>query len=194
MKVESSICRRNNVGKRNYAMVLLASRLGLHASDIAGLQFGNIDWDRNVLILNMRKTGRGTELPLLTDVGNAIIEYLRYGRPKSTLQHVFLAARAPYVGTTKGCVCAAINAVICRSGVYTIGKHHGPHSLRHSLASAMLNDGTMLPVISETLGHKSTQTTMSYLKIDIASLLKCALPVPHVPDAFYMQRGGAFYA
>lgn len=194
MAVESSISRSNNVGKRNYAMVLLASRLGLRASDIAGLQFDNIDWDRNLITLNMRKTGIMTELPLLADVGNAIVEYLRYGRPKSTLNHVFLSARAPYVGATKACVCAAINAAICRSGICTDGKHHGPHSLRHSLASAMLNDGTVLPVISGTLGHKSTQTTMSYLKIDIASLLKCALPVPPVPNEFYMQKGGAFYA
>lgn len=72
-------------------------------------------------------------------------------------------------------------------------KHHGPHSLRHSLASAMLEGGATIPVISESLGHRSTQTTLTYLKIDIQSLLKCALPVPSVDEDFYMQRGGAFY-
>jgi len=77
--------------------------------------------------------------------------------------------------------------------VDTSGKHHGPHSLRHSLASAMLKSGSMMPVISESLGHRSTQTTLAYLKIDIRSLLKCALPVPEIADSFYMQRGGAFY-
>ncbi|MDR0745799.1 MAG: tyrosine-type recombinase/integrase [Mediterranea sp.] len=193
MVVENSISRSSGVGKRNYAMVLLASRLGLRASDIAGLQFNNIDWDKNLIIFKMQKTGKTIELPLLADVGNAIIDYLRHGRPNSTLQNVFLSARAPYVGATKACVCAAINTIICHSGIDTGGKHHGPHSLRHSLAATMLNNGTVLPVISETLGHKITQTTMSYLKIDIASLLKCALPVPPVPNAFYMQRGGAFY-
>jgi site-specific recombinase XerD len=193
MKVENSISRSCGVGKRNYAMVLLASRLGLRASDIAGLQFGNIDWDKNLITIKMQKTQKVIELPLLADVGNAIIGYLRYGRPNSTLQSVFLSSRAPYVGATKSCVCAAINQIICQSGIDTNGKHHGSHSLRHSLASTLLNDGTVLPVISEILGHKSTQTTMSYLKIDINSLQKCALPVPPVPNVFYMQRGGAFY-
>jgi len=90
-------------------------------------------------------------------------------------------------------VCAAIQDIITKSGVDTSGKHHGPHSLRHSLASAMLKEGSMMPVISESLGHRSTQTTLAYLKIDISSLLKCALPVPEIDDSFYMQRGGAFY-
>lgn len=191
--VENSVSRSSSIGKRNYAMLLLASRLGLRASDIAGLQFDNIDWDKNLIILEMQKTQKVIELPLLANVGNAIIDYLRHGRPKSTLQSVFLSGRAPYIGATKSCVCAAINGIICRSGINTDGKHHGPHSLRHSLAGAMLNDGTTLPTISETFGHESTRTTMLYLKIDIPSLLKCALPVTSVPDTFYMQKGGAFY-
>lgn len=191
--VENSVSRSSSIGKRNYAMLLLASRLGLRASDIAGLRFDNIDWDKNRITLEMQKTQKVIELPLLANVGNAIIDYLRHGRPKSTLQSVFLSGRAPYIGATKSCVCAAINGIICRSGINTDGKHHGPHSLRHSLAGAMLNDGTTLPTISETFGHESTQTTMLYLKIDISSLLKCALPVTLVPDTFYMQKGGAFY-
>ena len=174
-------------------MVLLASRLGLRASDIAGLQFSNIDWDRDTITLVMQKTGKAIELPLLADVGNAIIDYLQNGRPRSALQSVFLSGRAPYVAATKSMVSSAINAIICKSGIDVTAKHHGPHSLRHSLASAMLENGTMMPVISESLGHRSTETTLTYLKIDIMSLRKCALPVPSVPENFYMQRGGAFY-
>jgi len=193
MKVESSASRSSAVGKRDYAMLLLASRLGLRASDIAGLQFGNIDWDKNHITIMMKKTQNTIELPLLVDIGHAIIDYLRNGRPISILQNVFLSSRAPYVGTTKATVCAAIARIICRSGIDTRDKHHGPHSLRHSLASTLLNNGTELPVIAEVLGHKSTQTTMLYLKIDINSLQKCALPVLAVPKGFYMQKGGVFY-
>lgn len=182
MTVENSVRRSSGVGKRNYAMLLLASRLGLRASDIAGLQFSNIDWDRNLIILVMQKTKKVIELPLLADVGNAMIDYLQHGRPKSTLQSVFLSGRAPYVTATNLMVCAAINTIICRSGIDITGKHHGPHSLRHSLAGAMLEGGTMIPVISESLGHRSTETTLTYLKIDIRLLLKCALPVPSVPE------------
>ena len=193
MRIEQSVSRNSANGKRNYAMLLLASRLGLRASDIANLQFSDIDWDKNMITLTMQKTKKVIELPLLADVGNAIIDYLRHGRPKSDSQNIFLSGNAPYVAATKNMVCAAINEIILRSGVDTSGKHHGPHSLRHSLASAMLNGGSMMPVISESLGHRSTQTTLAYLKIDIRSLQKCALPVPEIADCFYMQRGGAFY-
>ena len=193
MRIEQSVSRNSANGKRNYAMLLLASRLGLRASDIANLQFSDIDWDKNMITLTMQKTKKVIELPLLADVGNAIIDYLRHGRPKSDSQNVFLSGNAPYVAATKNMVCAAINGIILRSGVDTSGKHHGPHSLRHSLASAMLNGGSMMPVISESLGHRSTQTTLAYLKIDIRSLQKCALSVPEIADCFYMQRGGAFY-
>ena len=193
MRIEQSVSRNSANGKRNYAMLLLASRLGFRASDIANLQFSDIDWDKNMITLTMQKTKKVIELPLLADVGNAIIDYLRHGRPKSDSQNVFLSGNAPYVTATKNMVCAAINGIILRSGVDTSGKHHGPHSLRHSLASAMLNGGSMMPVISESLGHRSTQTTLAYLKIDIRSLQKCALPVPEIADCFYMQRGGAFY-
>jgi Site-specific recombinase XerD len=193
MSIEQSVSRNSANGKRNYAMLLLASRLGLRASDIANLQFSDIDWDKNMITLTMQKTKKVIELPLLADVGNAIIDYLRHGRPKSDSQNVFLSGNAPYVAATKNMVCAAINGIILRSGVDTSGKHHGPHSLRHSLASAMLNGGSLMPVISESLGHRSTKTTLAYLKIDLRSLQKCALPVPEIADCFYMQRGGAFY-
>lgn len=193
MTVEKSVNRSSGVGKRNYAMVLLASRLGLRASDISNLQFSNIDWDNDLITFVMQKTGRVIELPLLADVGNAIIDYLQHGRPQSDLQHVFLSSRAPYVAATKAMVCAVINTIICQSGIDVTAKHHGPHSLRHSLASALLENGTMMPVISESLGHRCTEATLTYLKIDIKSLMQCALPVPSVPEDFYKQRGGAFY-
>ena len=193
LMIENSIARSNAVGKRNYAMTLLASRLGLRASDIANLKFGEIDWDNNLLTITMQKTRKVVQLPLLAEVGNSIADYLKNGRPKSSLDQVFLSSRAPYTGATKACVCAAINEIILKSGVDVHLKHHGPHSLRHSLASAMLSEETTLPVISESLGHRHTDTTMVYLKIDIPSLMKCALPVPSVAEGFYMQRGGAFY-
>jgi len=193
MQVEQSISRSSRVGKRNYAMVLLASRLGLRASDIAKLQFEDIDWEANNITIRMQKTQKEIQLPLIAEVGNALIDYLKNGRPASSLKCVFLSSRAPYVEATKKCVCAAINRIITNSGVDVSLKHHGPHSLRHSLASAMMQEGVSLPAISEALGHKHTDTTMVYLKINTQSLLKCTLPVPMVPDDFYSQRGGAFY-
>lgn len=192
-QIESSVIRSSNVGKRNYAILLLATRLGLRASDIAGLQFSEIDWGRNLITLTMYKTGKTIELPLLVDVGNAIIDYLRNGRQNSDLKNVFLSCRPPYLAVTNNTVTSAIGRLIPKSGISTDGKHHGPHSLRHSLAGTLLKNGTTLPVISEVLGHKSTQSTMAYLRIDILSLMQCALQVSQVSDNFYNQKGGIFY-
>ena len=89
--IENSIARSNAVGKRNYAMTLLASRLGLRASDIANLQFGEIDWDNNLLTITIQKTRKVIQLPLLAEVGNSIVDYLKNGRPKSSLDQVFLS-------------------------------------------------------------------------------------------------------
>ena len=82
------------------------------------------------------------------ELNERCVDYLHYGLPKSKLKSVFLSARAPYVGATKACVSADVNGVIIRSGVNIADKRPGPHSLRHSLASTMLDNGMMLPVIS----------------------------------------------
>jgi site-specific recombinase XerD len=191
--IEDSVERSSGVGKRNYAMLLLASRLGLRASDIANLKFNNLDWEQNEIHLTQYKTGNPVTLPLLSDVGNAIIVYLQHGRFKSDTPHVFLSARAPYVPATKSAVCAALSCIILQTEVETENRHHGPHSLRHSLAGRLLDNNVPIQVISETLGHTKTDTTMTYLRIDVTSLLKCSLPVPPVSDSFYTQKGGVFY-
>jgi integrase len=191
--IEKSIERGSGVGKRNYAMMLLSSRLGLRSSDIAGLKFSNIDWERNEISLTQFKTGNPVTLPLLSEVGNAIIDYLKNGRFSSKSPHVFLSCRAPYVPATKSTVCSAIRYIIEQSGVSVEHRRHGPHAMRHSLAGRLLENHVPVSIISEALGHASTETTMSYLRIDISSLLKCALPVPPVCDGFYMQKGGLFY-
>jgi site-specific recombinase XerD len=191
--IEESVDKSSGVGKRNYVILLLASRLGLRASDIANLKFSNIDWDKNEIKLSQYKTGHPITLPLLNDVGNAIIDYLKYGRFKSESQNVFISSRARYVPASKSIVCSAIGEVISKFGVKIDGRHHGPHSLRHSLASCLLKNETPIHVISEALGHTKTDTTMTYLRIDLTSLLKCAITVPLVSDEFYAQKGGVFY-
>lgn len=192
-KIEHSVNRNSPIGKRDYAMVLLASRLGLRSSDIATLTFSELDWANNMLKKRMQKTGKFIELPLLAEVGNAIIDYLKNARPKSKSDMVFILGRSPYSPLDAGVVSAQINNIIKRAGVDVKDRHHGAHALRHSLASAMLGMNTSIETISETLGHQSTETTMCYLKIDVESLKKCALQVPSIPDSFYLQRGGSFY-
>lgn len=194
LKIESSINRNTPVGKRDFAIVLLASRLGLRAADIGALEFSQIDWTNSMIRITTQKTGKVVELPLLAEVGNALITYLKHGRPQSSSKKIFLLARAPYSEINSTIVSNVISSVIRKSGVDTSLRKKGPHSLRHTLATTLLGKNTGMPVISEILGHQSTDTTNVYLKIDITSLLKCALSVPSVPNTFYEQiEKGGFY-
>jgi site-specific recombinase XerD len=192
-QIESSIHREDATGKRNYAMTLLASRLGLRASDIAHLTFGNIDWENSTITLSQFKTGKEIELPLLVEVGEAIIDYLKYGRKRSESPRIFLYTRAPFTAMTNAAVAGTLGRTVDASGVDTNGRKHGGHAMRHSLASRFLENEESMPVISEALGHQSTTTTMSYLRIDVESLRKCALNIPLVDTSFYEQEGGVFY-
>ena len=192
-QIESSIRRDNATGKRDYAMTLLASRLGLRASDIAHLTFGNIDWENSTIKLSQFKTGKVIDLPLLADVGGAIIDYLKYGRKSSASPYIFLYTRAPFTAMTNSSVAAAFGRMVDSSGVDTTERKHGAHAMRHSLASRFLENQVSIPVISEALGHQSTTATMSYLRMDVESLRQCALNVPLVEPSFYEQEGGTFY-
>ena len=192
-KMDSVVERNSRVGKRNYAMYLLASRLGMRSGDIRNLTFSNIDWERNVLAFKQQKTGKEIELPLFTIIGEAIIDYIRNGRPQSNLKTIFLSANAPFTPITVSTFTSVITDIIYKAGIEPKGRRHGPHCLRHSLATNLLNQGTPLPVISEVLGHSHTESTKIYLNVDVESLLCCSLDVPPVPDRFYMQKGGWFY-
>ena len=192
-RIESSIERSSAVGKCNYAMILLASRLGLRISDIVSLEFDNIDWDNNAIHKATRKTGKDINLPLLPDIGDAIIDYLKNGRPKSCSHRIFLSSKPPYEPLHSSTAATRIKACISNSGVNVSGRKHGPHSLRHSLANALLSNGAKMPTISEVLAHRNTQSTMSYLRIDMKEQSKCALEVPLIDERFYTQRNGFFY-
>ena len=193
MRVEKAVDRRTNIGKRDYAVILLASRLGLRSSDIRMLEFKNIDWDLNEIRIMQYKTKRSLSLPLLSDVGDAIIDYIKNARPQCNRKNIFLTCSHPY----KPCEAATISTIVKRyfieSGVDHKGKHTGPHALRHSLATTMLGNGTTLPVISGVLGHATSESTMYYLGVDVLSLLRCSLDVPPVHESFYTQKGGILY-
>jgi len=186
----SSIDRGNPKGKRDYAMFLLALKLGLRSSDIANLKFENISWQTNEFIFEQKKTGKSVTLPVLPEVGNAIIDYLKYGRPQSNENYCFLQIVSPHGKITPHDIANAVQLYLKRAHIDLKNRKHGPHVLRHSFASGLLDQTTPLPVISEALGHSSTMSTMFYLRIDTSSLKQCALEVPSIPFSFYRQKGG----
>lgn len=193
-EIERSIERKTKNGKRNYAMVLLASRLGLRASDVAGLKFSEIDWENCTITRKQCKTGRTITLPLLSDVGEAIIDYILNARPKTNgIDSVFVNHKCPYKPCSSIAFTNLVRRIISRSTVSSDGRHSGAHCLRHSLATALMNDGVEFPIISEVLGHKSVLSTTFYLGVSVKSLLDCSLEVPIVQDDFYTQKGGEFY-
>ena len=184
-KMLESIDRGNPKGKRDYAMVLLCARLGLRSSDVCQLQFSEINWKKNVIVLDQKKTGNTIELPLLPEVGNAIIDYLKFGRPQSESSHVFLKAGHWCTPLNPATLHTIVRSCLLNAGVEIENKKSGPHALRHSLASQLLENKSPLPVISSVLGHKSSEATKGYLRIDISALRSCALPVPPLENQYY---------
>jgi len=185
----ASIDRSSPKGKRDYTMILIIARLGLRAKDVCCLTFNNIYWEESLIILNQNKTNKKVELPLISEIGEAIIDYLKYGRPESELPYIFLQARAPYDRLNRSTLHSIVTFYLNRAGIqYKNKRKHGPHALRHSLAGVLLQKKIPIPVISEVFGHKNTESTRYYLRIDLNSLRQCALEVPPVPPAFYSGR------
>jgi len=171
-----SVDRITPTEKRDYAILLLAARLGIRAGDIRGLQFGHIKWNACEIRFVQSKTKQEVILPISEEIGLALMDYLQNARPQSGSNNVFIRHRAPYEAFgPSNSFYRIIQYYLKRSGIDLADKHIGIHSLRHSLASNMLMEGTALPVISEVLGHSSTDSTRQYLKIDIEQLRKCAL-------------------
>jgi integrase/recombinase XerD len=174
------IDRGNPKGKRDYAVILLAARLGLRAQDICDLSFESLKWGTNTIEIVQGKTEEPVTLPLLNDVGLAIIDYLKYARPECTATNAIFLRLIPPIGKLEAPTLHSIVTHHMRKAGIKVqdGKKHGPHALRHSLASALLEDNISLPVISEILGHTSTASTSVYLKIDINQLRNCSLSPP----------------
>jgi len=183
----ATVDRNHPVGKRDHALLLLAARLGLRAGDICGLTFENIKWEENSIVIFQQKTQNMLALPLTEEVGMALVDYLKHGRPATECQCVLVKHVQPYDALNPSSTYTIVSRYFEKSGIpMPGGKKRGPHALRHSLASALLENGVPLPVISEVLGHTNTKATGVYLKIDIENLRKCAISVP-----FYAEKGKA---
>jgi site-specific recombinase XerD len=172
----ASIDRRTAVGRRDHAILLMLARLGLRAGEVVSLELGDIDW--NLGQVNVRgKSGQRNRLPLPTEVGKAIAAYLRRGRPHSTSRSVFLRARAP-ICAFRGvsAIDSIVRHALQRAGIQATTS--GAHQFRHGLATEMLRQGASLSEIGDLLGHRHSQTTMIYTKVDIEALRTLALSWP----------------
>lgn len=173
-----TINRHSPIGKRDYAMILTACMLGLRSIDIKHLTLDDFDWRRKLLSFKQHKTGKLLTLPIPNPVGWAIIDYIRNGRPRVfETRTLFVKHMPPFSPIGDGNhLYGSIAHYMNKAGIKKESKH-GFHSLRHTAASLLLEGGTPLEIITEVLGHSSTDVTSVYLKIDTEGLRQCVLPL-----------------
>lgn len=175
-KLIGAIDRASPKGKRDYAIILIACRLGLRCMDIKNLRMADFHWAEKKLSFVQSKTRQPMELPLVPDVGWAVIDYLKYGRPKVDSDCVFVRHMAPFLPFSEGDhLEQLIRSYMEKAHVPKLKKRRGMHSLRHTMASVLLEKETPLPVISDIIGHLDTNSTAVYLKVDMERLAQCPL-------------------
>jgi site-specific recombinase XerD len=162
------------VGRRDRAILVLLARLGLRAGEVAALELADLDWRAGEVVLHNAKARRRERLPLPVDVGEAVVAYLRRGRPRVACRKVFLRLNAPIVGLTPPAVTAIVYRACRRAGL----PEAGAHRLRHSVATAMLAGGGTMAEVGQVLRHVRRETTRIYAKVDRRALRDLALPWP----------------
>lgn len=173
----SSFDREKANGLRGYAIALCLSRLGLRQSEVANLSLDDLKWQSGTIRLSEGKGRRTNELPLPEDVGEAIVAYLKNGRPATAERKIFVRHCFP-MGTavTGSAIGAVIRRAFKRAGLQL--PSYGSHILRHTVATHMIQQGVSIKEIADILRHKSIDTTVIYTKVDIPMLSEVALPWP----------------
>ena len=180
-KILQALDRGNPCGKRDYAIIVLVTRLGLRGVEVKRLRFADLDWLGNQISIVQAKTGQQVVLPLLKDVGWAIIDYVQHGRPACECPEVFVRHTAPIGPFSDQDHLHQILTKHARVAHVRLGqeRRHGMHSLRHTLATRLLENGTPIEQIADILGHQQVASTGVYLKSSLGLLAQCALD----PDA-----------
>jgi len=180
-----AVDRSSAKGKRDYAILLLACRLGLRAGDIRTLKLDNLRWAESIIEITQAKTGAPLTQPLTSEVGEALIDYLKSGRPQTTHREVFLKVNPPFgpFGDSD-----SLHHIVKYwrqlAGItFRSPQRRGLHSLRHTLATRLLEKSTPLPTIAEILGHTSLESTRIYAKADVEALRSVALDPEEVNHA-----------
>ena len=173
----AAVDRTSPVGKRDYAILILAARLGLRAGDIRTLRLDDIDWGSSSIHIVQGKTGHRLDQPFPPEVGEALVDYLKNARPVSKSRQIFLRVHAPHEPVSERNAFYDLVARYRRLAGLKLPRESrkGLHALRHSLASRMLQAKIPIDTIAGTLGHASPETTRAYLRVDIESLRRVAI-------------------
>jgi integrase/recombinase XerD len=169
----ASCDRRSAGGRRDYAILMMLSRLGLRAGEVAAIELGDVDW-RAGEILVRGKGSRRDRLPLPADAGEALAEYVQYARPRCAGRPLLVILRAPYTGLSRAHVLAVVHRACQRAGL----PQFGAHRLRHAVACDLLRHGASLAEVGQLLRHRDERTTAIYAKVDLDALRGLARPCP----------------
>jgi site-specific recombinase XerD len=165
--------RGTPIGGRDFAILMLLSRLGLRIAEVAALRLEDLDWRAGELVIS-GKGSRQERLPLPVDVGEAIVDWLQNGRPDCHCRFVFIRARAPHEGLHPSSLNGIVHGACRRAGLPEVG----PHRLRHTAATEMLRAGSSLREVGQVLRHRSTEVTSIYAKVDRLALVAVVQPWP----------------
>jgi len=169
--------RASAIGRRDFAILMMLSKLGLRADEVATLTLDDIDWRGGEMLVHAKGRQRAG-MPIASDVGAAVVAYLRDGRPKSSCRQLFLRSLAPHTGFASASAITMIaKTALERAGIRGYA-HQGAHIFRHSLATELLRSNATLSEIGHLLRHKSHDTTRIYAKVDIEALRTLGLPWP----------------
>lgn len=172
-RILASCDRETSVGIRDYAILTVLARLGVRAQEVASLALRDIDWRAGDVLVH-GKGPRLERLPLPVDVGEAVADYVRRGRPGCACPHLFVRSCAPLTGLSRPAITAIVRRACRRAAVPEVG----PHRFRHTVATELLQQGASFPEIAQLLRHRSVRSTAIYAKVDMASLAGLALPWP----------------
>ena len=176
--LETTRSDKTPTGLRDHAILTLLSAYGLRAGEVVRLRLDDIDWRADRLRIRQSKTGVESFLPLVPTVGEALLKYLRHGRPQTDVREVFLRVRAPHGAFPwGGSLHAIIHRRIQQAGIQVKGRH-GAHAFRFARAGSLLNAAVPLKSIGDLLGHRSAESTHIYLRLDTDDLRAISVDLP----------------
>jgi len=180
----TTVDRASNNGKRDYAILILAARLGLRSSDIVNLSFKDIDRTAKTIEIIQVKTERPQKLVMNQEIEEAIDDYIQNGRPQSSSNKIFLRFRAPFTPLTAATGFSIASKYFSLGGIASMGRRRGTHALRASYATALITKGIPYTVVQKALGHDDPESAKYYVRVDARRLRMCALDVPKPTGAF----------
>lgn len=177
-QIEAAVDRSTPRGKRDYAIVLMTTRLGIRAGDIVKMLLEQLDFQNSRVMIIQNKTKVPLSLPMVPELQSALLDYIENGRNGSSDPHVFLSLHPPYSGLTNATPGQTVRRVICEAGIEPGNRRSGSHAMRSSLASSMVNDNVSYEAVRRTLGHTNPNAIKSYVRVDAEHLRPYSLEPP----------------